>query len=349
MKKKKKKILRWVLYVFLLCIITGTFLLYKAYLKVYETNTAFDKDYVYLFVPTGSDYNDLIEIIKNQGIVDDFTSFEYLADIKNLKNNVHPGKYRINKGMNNNEIINLLRSGSQEPVKVSFHVIRTKEQLAGVATRNIECDSIELLSLLNNPEQAAKYGFTPTTFFTMFIPNTYEFYWNTSGEQFIERMAKEYKKFWTEERKSKAKEMNLSQSEVSILASIVQEETNKTDEMPDIAGVYINRLKKGMLLQADPTVKFAAKDWSIKRVLNKHKEIDSPYNTYKYKGLPPGPISLPSITALDAVLYYTKHDYLFFCAKEDFSGYHYFSKTLKQHNIYANRYRNALNKNKIWK
>jgi UPF0755 protein len=203
--------------------------------------------------------------------------------------------------------------------------------------------------MLSSYDFASKYGFNEQTIMTMFIPNTYEFYWNTSADEFFERMADEYKKFWTDERKQKAKNIGLSQSEVSILASIVELETQKKDERPTVAGVYINRLKKKMLLQADPTVVFALGDFTINRVLKIHLETDSPYNTYKYSGLPPGPIYLPSISSIDAVLNFENHDYIYFCAKEDFSGYHNFAKTLAQHNENARKFQQALNKRKIWK
>ncbi|MCK9255795.1 MAG: endolytic transglycosylase MltG, partial [Bacteroidales bacterium] len=198
------------------------------------------------------------------------------------------------------------------------------------------------VKLLKSQDLAKKYGFNENTFLAMFIPNSYEFYWNTSAEQFVERMAKEYKNFWTEERKQKAANLGFSQSEVSTLASIVEAETQKNDEKARIAGVYINRLNIGMLLQADPTVVYATGDFFLKRVLNKHLEINSPYNTYKYSGLPPGPINIPSISSIDAVLNYEKHNYKFFCAKDDFSGYHVFAVTNAQHEANARKYHQAL-------
>ena len=209
---------------------------------------------------------------------------------------------------------------------------------------NIEADSADIAALLKDEETAKKYGFNKQTFCSMFIPNTYEFWWNTSAEEFVQRMADEYKKFWNDDRKAKANELGLSQSQVSTLASIVESETQKNDEKARIAGVYINRLKKDWLLQADPTVVFAAGDFTIKRILNKHLEINSPYNTYKYKGLPPGPICIPSTTSIDAVLNYEHHNYMYFCAKEDFSGYHNFATTNAQHEANARRYHDALRK-----
>jgi len=206
------------------------------------------------------------------------------------------------------------------------------------------------LGLLNNKDFITELGFKKETVLCLFLPNTYEFYWSTDAKQFILRMNDEYKKFWNETRTKKAKEVNLTPIEVSILASIVQAEQGRfNDEKPTIAGLYINRLTQGIALQSDPTLVYAAGDFSIKRVLNVHKEINSPYNTYMYAGLTPGPINLPEISSIDAVLNYEKHDYLFMCAKDDFSGYHYFAKTASQHNVYAQRYHAALNGQKIYK
>jgi len=227
-------------------------------------------------------------------------------------------------------------------VKVSFISVRSLDILAGKVAANIEADSTEIAQLLKSPETAQKYGFDERTFMAMFIPNSYEFYWNTSAEQFVERMAKEFKAFWTEERLQKAENIGMTQSQVSTLASIVEVETQQNDEKARVAGVYINRLNLGMLLQADPTVVYAVGDFTLKRVLNKHLEIESPYNTYKYSGLPPGPINIPSISSIDAVLNYEKHNYKFFCAKDDFSGYHVFAVTNAQHEANARKYHKAL-------
>jgi len=202
---------------------------------------------------------------------------------------------------------------------------------------------------LNNSDSIAKFGFNKNTIISMFIPNTYNVDWNTSTSQLMTRMGKEFKKFWTAERVAKANDMSMTQSEVVTLASIVYWETKLKKDMPMVAGVYVNRLKRGIPLQADPTLIFAAGDFTIKRVLNKHKDIDSPYNTYKYAGLPPGPILIPPSQYVDAVLNYSKHDYIYFVAKEDFSGESYFAKHLSQHNIYANRFRKALNERGIYR
>jgi len=251
--------------------------------------------------------------------------------------------------MNNNELINMLRSGNQAPVNIVLHNIRTKPELASVVQEKLEADSLAVIRLLNNSSYLEDYGLDTETVRAIFIPNTYEFYWNTSAKQFFERMYQEYQKFWTEKKIEKAKKIDLSRLEVITLASIVEEETIKNDERPTIAGVYMNRLRKGMPLQADPTVRYALQDFTIKRILKKHLVIDSPYNTYKNKGLPPGPINMPSIPSINAVLHYEKHDYLFFCAKDDFSGYHAFAKTHAEHVRNARKYQKALNKRKIWR
>lgn len=327
----------------LILLVAGAFVAYKAYNYAYAPNVTAENN-TYIYIPTGTDYNGLLEILKSSGNVNDMDSFEKVAGFKKLDQKVLPGKYKLENGMSNNELVNMLRSGRQTPVKVTFISLRTLDILAGKAAVNIEADSADIAALLKDEETAKKYGFNKQTFCSMFIPNTYEFWWNTSAEEFVQRMADEYKTFWNDDRKAKANELGLSQSQVSTLASIVESETQKNDEKARIAGVYINRLKKDWLLQADPTVVFAAGDFTIKRILNKHLEINSPYNTYKYKGLPPGPICIPSTTSIDAVLNYEHHNYMYFCAKEDFSGYHNFATTNAQHEANARRYHDALRK-----
>jgi len=238
----------------------------------------------------------------------------------------------------------LLRSGKQTPVKVVVNNIRLKEELAGKVGSLLEVDSAGMMRLMNNSKFTLNYGFVPEAFPTLFLPNTYEFYWNTSGEEFVDKMAKEYKKFWTDERKTKAKKLGLEQSEVSILASIVEKESNFRSEHSTVAGVYLNRLRIGMPLQADPTLVFANRDFAAKRVLNKHKEIDSPYNTYRNKGLPPGPICIPDPRTIDAVLDAEKHTYIYFCAKADGSGRHAFASTYNEHLGNAREFQRMLNR-----
>ena len=344
---KKTTFIKYIVPLMVLVIITVITIALNAYKNIYKPNI--NEHSHYLYIPTGSDYSSIIQILERDSILKDIRSFKWLAEKKNYPNHVYPGRYRLDSLMNNNDLIDKLRSGFQDPVKVVFNSIRTREQLAGKISKQIEPDSLTLIKLLYNDSLITEYGLIQETFTCIFLPNTYEFWWNTSAEKFIDRMYKEYQRFWNDERKRKAAILNLTPEEVTTLASIVDEETYYSKEMPRVAGVYINRLRRRMHLQADPTLKFALGDFSIKRVLNVHKQIDSPYNTYKRYGLPLGPISIPSISAIDAVLNYESHSYLYFCAKSDFSGYHNFAKTLSQHNINARNYQRALNKERIWR
>jgi UPF0755 protein len=350
MAAKKSSFFKKVIISFLLLLfVGGGVATYWAYKLVYQPNVRLKgKSVEYFYISTGSTFNDVINKLSEQQVIVNRASFERLAELKNYKTKVRPGRYRIRDKMNNNELVNMLRAGIQEPVQITFNNIRTKEQLASRVGKKLEADSVQILDMLNNKEFASKYGLNKQTILTLFIPNTYEMYWNTSADEFMERMAKEYNNFWSDKRKAKAKEINLSQTDVSILASIVQAEQNRfNDEKPVIAGLYINRLKKDMPLQSDPTLIYALGNFNINRVLNADKEINSPYNTYKYNGLPPGPINLPEISSLEAVLNYRKSNYIYMCAKEDFSGRHNFSQTIEQHSICARRFRNALDKHNI--
>jgi len=303
-----------------------------------------DGGVAYINVHTGSNFEDLKAELYKRGLIKDHLSFEWLARQQGLAGNVKAGRYKLRNGMSNMQLIRMLAGGHQEPVRLVFNSIRTKEQLARVVSLQIEADSAELVSLLSDSGFLAGFGVKPETAFVLFIPNTYELWWNTSARAFISRMASESDKFWNEERGKKASQIGLSREEVVTLASIIEQETNKNDEKPRIAGVYLNRLRLGWPLQADPTLKFALGDWSLRRILGVHKEVNSPYNTYKFPGLPPGPICIPSIASIDAVLNYEKHNYLFFCASDDMSGYHVFSATYAQHQENAERYRRALNR-----
>lgn len=303
----------------------------------------------YLYISTGSNFDAVVKQLQDNKVVVDIESFIKVSKSLNYTERVKPGRYRIKPGMSNRQMVKMLISNIQVPVKVTFNNIRTPEQLAGKISHQIEADSLSILGLFRNPETSARYGFKKESLISIFIPNTYEFYWNTSADAFFSKMKKNYDKYWSEERKTKAKEIELTPEEISTLASIIEEETAKNDERPKIAGVYINRLKKHMPLQADPTIKFALGDFSIRRILIKHLEVNSPYNTYKNIGLPPGPINCPSISSIDAVLNFENHQYLYFCAKDDFSGYHAFAKTLTEHNRNAEAYQKALNKEKIFR
>ncbi len=319
---------------------------YQLYNYVFQQNI---KTNYILYISNGTTFKQISDSLHINNILINEKAFKWISKKKNYPAAIKPGRYLFKTGMNTNQITNMLRAGIQEPVDVTFNNVRFKEDLAGKVSKYIQADSISILNLFYDEKKIENFGFNTENFRAMFIPNTYEFYWTTSADEFAKRMKTEYVKFWTDSRKSKAKMINLSPEEVIILASIVQSETIKTDELKRVAGLYINRLKRGILLQADPTIKYAVGDYSIKRVLNKHLETDSPYNTYKYAGLPPGPIMFPEISAIDAVLNYEKNKFIYMCAKEDFSGYHNFAKTLSQHNRNAAKYRAALDKNRIYK
>ncbi len=319
-----------------------------AYDRILKPNTDIgNEELLYFQIPTGSDYSDVMRILATEGILKDTTTFNWVALKKNYPSHVKPGRYSISRSMNNNEIVNMLRSGRQVPVRLIINSTRTLEKLASVVSTQLEADSAEIIKLLRDREFLAGMELTPETASGIFIPNTYEFYWNTDADKFIRRMKKEYENFWNQSRLKKAEQIGLSPMEVITLASIVDEETLMKDEERKIAGVYMNRLKKPMRLQACPTIKFVTGDWTMTRVLDKYLFIDSPYNTYRHDGLPPGPITIPSVSSIDAVLDYEHHDYLFFAAKEDFSGYHNFAKTLAQHNKNADLYQKALDQRKI--
>lgn len=344
---KGRRILFILLLILLLTAAAAAYLLYTIVLKpnVWTPNN----EPVTITIPTDSDYQEVKNILYSQGLIIHRKNFEWLAEKKKYPEVVKPGKYLINSEMSNNDLINLLRSGNQIPVKLIFNNIRDIYQLAEVVSTQIEADSASLVNLLTDSTYLSLLGLKKETASILFIPNTYEMYWDTQAEGFIKRMHDEYIKFWNGERTQQANEINLTIAEVVTLASIVEKETNKNDEKPVIAGVYMNRLNAGWRLQADPTVIYAIGDYSIKRVLNVQKEVDSPYNTYRVSGLPPGPICIPSISSIDAVLNYDHNSYLFFCAKDDLSGYHAFAKTNRQHNANAKKYQEALNKMGVYK
>lgn len=349
-KRKKSKIGKWLaLSGFVGAVVFG-FLAYNIYGDVQRPNVDLKgRKTAYVYIPTGSVYADVVKVLVDSSFIIDKESFDWVARQKNYPQLVKAGRFKIKNGMSNNQIINLLRSGAQEPVKITINKMRSVRKLADYVGSRLESDSDELYKLLTNNEYLSKFGKTSQTAFALFITDTYHFNWNTSAEQFLERMYAENVKFWDDDRRSKALAVKLLPDEVYTLASIVEEETLKNDEKPDVAGVYLNRIRVGMPLQADPTVKFAVGNFEIKRILNKHLEVESPYNTYKHRGLPPGPICIPSKSSIDAVLNYNKHKYLYFCAKDDFSGYHAFARNLVEHNANAEKYRKALNKNRIYR
>lgn len=335
-------------YILLLIVCTVLVIGYRIYRSVMQPNVfADEKTEYFICIPTGSDFNTVVRILSENEILKDTSTFKWVSEKMKYTDRVLPGRYHITKGMSNKDLITLLRSGKQTPVNLTFNNLRTTAQLASLVSRTIEADSVSIMRILTDEAELNKKGFNTRTIPALFIPNTYEFYWNTPAEKFFERMALEYKKFWTEERKQLALMSGLSQSEISILASIVEQETQRNSEKSTIAGVYLNRLKRGQKLDADPTLVFALGNFTINRVLNEYKKIDSPYNTYIYTGLPPGPICIPSISSIDAVLHYSKHDYLFFCAREDFSGYHNFAKTYHEHLVNARKFQKELDKRNI--
>ncbi|MCK9291841.1 MAG: endolytic transglycosylase MltG [Bacteroidales bacterium] len=302
-----------------------------------------------IIIPSQSDFEQLKTIIYNKGLVINRHTFELVSKWLKYTDNVKAGRYLIPAGMNNLELVRLLRSGAQTPVQLSFNNIRDIYQLAGVVSYQIEADSTELVRLLTDSAYLSYLGYNTQSIPALFIPDTYEFYWTTDAERFVMRMFDEHRKFWNSSRRAKLEELQMTELDVSVLASIIDKETNKDDEKARMAGVYINRLKVGWRLQADPTLVFAAGDVEIRRVLDIHKTIESPYNTYKYSGLPPGPICIPTIASIEAVLNYEQHSYFYFCAKDDLSGYHAFASSLTQHEINAWRYRRALDQLNIKK
>jgi UPF0755 protein len=336
----------------LLGLIVAGYLAYFVYSAMFKPNTAFNNESAYVYIPSNSTYSFVREQL--EPLLIDIDKFDALAKQKKYTTNIKAGRYIIKKGMNNNDIINSIRSNNI-PLTISFNNQETIQKLASRISVQIEADSVSLVNAMLDKTFLAENNFKKETALGMYIPNSYEFFWNTNAKQFRERMLKEYERFWTENRLEKAHAVGLEPSEVVTLASIVYEESKKNDEQPIVAGVYLNRLKIGMPLQADPTIKFAAyqlpdyKDSVIRRVLNVHKEIDSPYNTYKYSGLPPGPITMPDVSAIDAVLNYKKHNYYYFAADASRLGYHKFARTLSQHNNNAREYQRYLSSQGIRK
>ncbi len=345
MMVKKKQILFY-LSVFVILVVVAVFLVYK---NLFGNAVRPKTENQIVLIPTGSSYDQVIDTIKANLLVENMRLLDWVAKKKNLPDLIKPGRYLITGDLSYNGLINLLRSGRQAPVNITFNNVRTLNMIAGKIGKYIEADSSQIIAFLSDDSNYISDGFKRETVIALFIPDTYEVYWNTDARDLYSRMLKEYKRFWNEKRLTKSKNMGLNPIEVAILASIIDDEVVKPDEKPRIAGVYLNRLKRGIPLQACPTIKFAMNDFTITRVLYKHLEFESPYNTYKYSGFPPGPIGCPSVEGLEAVLNAEKHDYIFFAAKADFSGYHNFSRTLSEHNRYAAIYQRELDKRKIFK
>ena len=342
---KKKKILYYLAVTGLVIII----ILILIYRNLFGISIMANKSNQAIYIPTGSSYEQVMDTLESKLIIKNRKYFVWLANKKHYPSLIKPGRYIIDKNLTYNSLINLLRSGRQSAVRITFSNVLTLNQIAGKIGKQIEADSSQIIEFLSDDSNYVGDGFKKENIISIFIPNTYEFYWNTNANELYNKMLKEYKLFWNDQRLSKAKEKGLNPIEVSILASIIDDEVVKNDEKPRIAGVYLNRLKRGIPLQACPTIKFALNDFSITRVLKKYLLVDSPYNTYKHSGFPPGPIGCATIDGIDAVLNAEKHDYIFFAAKADFSGYHNFSRTLAEHNRYASLYQKELDKRKIFK
>lgn len=306
-----------------------------------------DSDTHYIYIDNDDTVDSVYTKLSSVSNSHAMTGFRILSEMSSYSNNIRSGCYEI-KGSNGSlSVFRKLKNGLQTPIRLTVPSVRTVERLAGSIAKKMMTDSITLLKAMTDTATCRKYGYTPETIVCMFIPNTYDIYWNASTENIMERMKKESDKFWNSERTGKAAAMGLSKNQVITLASIVDEETSNNGEKPMIAGMYYNRLKKDMPLQADPTIKFALKQFGLKRIYNNMLHTDSPYNTYKNTGLPPGPIRIPSVEGIDAVLDYVHHDYLYMCAKEDFSGTHNFAKTYQEHLQNAAKYSKALNERGI--
>ena len=339
-----KKILFLVLTLLLLAAAVVAYIFYQ---RIFSPNVKLKDHKTFFYIRTGSDFNQVATELTDQHILINTESFKWLAEKMNYTERVIPGRYEITDNMNNRQLLQLLRSGKQVPIKITFNNIRTKSDLASRISKQIEADSTQIAAMLSDSLLLKEEALNSDNVLCLFIPNTYEMYWNTSATDFFKRMKREYDNFWNTSRRQKAEQQGLTPVQVSILASIVQSETKQNAEKPRVAGVYLNRLRQNWKLEADPTLVFALGDFSIKRVLNEYKTIDSPYNTYKYFGLPPGPICLPDISSIDAVLNAESHQFMYFCAREDMSGFHSFAKDYNTHLLNARRYQAELNRRNI--
>ena len=346
-KKKKGKKPGLILAVVVALVLGYLGLHYYNYILKANVTLPVQKKQAFLLIPTASSFGDVVKILAEKKYVRDTVSFKWVAGKMNYSAHIHAGRFLLKKGMNNYELVRMLRANANVPVKVVLNIQNTVEEVAGYVGSQLEIDSAAIMAKMFDKDFLAARHFTKDDVMTFFIPNTYSLYWNISLDDFIKRMGREYDKFWNDERKSKAKKLNLSPSEVIILASIVESETKNVPEMPRVAGVYMNRIRMGMKLEADATVTYLIKTRKVYRVYGEDLEIESPYNTYKHAGLPPGPICFPEIHTIDAVLNSENHQYLYYCAKPDNSGTHNFSRTLEQHMVYAREYHRYLDKKNI--
>lgn len=342
-KNKQRRVLLYTLAIIAIIIAIGFYVREKVFKPIELTETA------YIYIDPSTTFDKVADQLKEKANLPSLKIFSMIAKRMKYPETIKTGRYAIKNGMSMLDILRMLISGNQSPVKLTFNNMRTKENLAGRISTQLMMDSTSLLSALKDEHRVDQLGFDTNTVVAMFIPNTYEVYWDVSIEKFLNRMKKEYTTFWNEDRKAKAKQIGLTPIQVSTLASIVEEEATYADEYPLVAGLYLNRLKRGQRLEADPTVKFALNDFSLRRILYKHLEVESPYNTYRNEGLPPGPIRIPSIKGIDSCLSPQAHNYLFMCAKDDLSGRHNFATTLAEHSRNAAKYQRALNERNIYK
>ncbi|MFT6972267.1 MAG: UPF0755 protein [Roseivirga sp.] len=343
---KKRKIFMLGMIVASVLLTSFSFYFYQVF---YGANILLDKENQTILILKEDTFDDVRNKFYDDFIINDVISFSFVAKVLGYQELVKPGLYQLKKGMSNLAAVRMLRSGDQVPVRITFNNVRLKLDLAEKITENTGIEPTEFLALLEDNNFLTQYGVNSESVMTLFLPNTYEVYWTLTATELFSKMAQEHDKFWTTKRKAKAKELKMTPIEVSILASIVQAESVKNDERPTIAGLYLNRLNRNIPLQADPTLIYALGDFTIQRVLNEYKKVKSPYNTYLNRGLPPGPINLPTISSIDAVLNFENHNYIYMCAKEDFSGYHRFAKTLTEHNKNASLFQKALNERSIYR
>lgn len=344
MEKKTKKIILWILVMTglgIACAGTLAYLWFGPQFRPEKTT--------YLYIDRDDTIDSIYNKVEKAGHPRAFFAFRWMARYRKYEQHLHTGRYAIRPGESVYHVLSRLRRGYQEPMNLVVGSVRHLDRLARQVGRQLMTDSVEIARLLADSAHIAALGYDRQTLPALFIPNTYEVYWDMTGEEFLTRMEQEHERFWNKDRRTKAQALGMTPVEVATLASIVEEETNNRQEKPMVAGLYINRLRAGIPLQADPTVKFALQDFTLRRITNAHLEFPSPYNTYLNAGLPPGPIRIPTPAGIDAVLDYTRHNYIYMCAKEDFSGTHNFASTYAEHMQNARKYWNALNKRKIFK
>lgn len=342
-KKNQAQQKTWILSA-LVALIVGIagFIGYKKYAVDSFTDHAF-----FLYIRPNTTYQELLDTLREKVDKNTYLRFRRMSRLDDYERKMKPGAYKLDPSMSAVDVYKILSRGLQTPVRFSFNNIRTPQQFAKRVSDQLMMDSAQVMEQFQDTTFIKEAGFTTENFELMFLPDSYEFYWSISPEDFFKRMKKEYDRFWTDERRAKAEAMGFTPAEISIVASIAEEETNDRAERGVVGRLYLNRLQIKMPLQADPTVKYALQDFSLRRILNKHLEVDSPYNTYKYAGLPPGPIRIPTKQTIDAILNSEPHSYIYMCAKEDFSGRHNFATSFSQHQNNAARYRKALNARNI--